>query len=347
MFLSMFVGWSCHTLVRRTLPSATSSLIQHQGFSRDEIGMIASCFASAYGVSKFLGAIISDHASPGKVFSCGLLLGGFCCIIFPNASVIPLACAVWFVEGIVQGLGWPPCVVLLKSWYPQSQIGRWWSILSSAGNITGALIPFIVLYFTSLVNWSFSFYFFGIVSVLTGMAVLLSIKDSPTEVLKLASETDRNSEKADDKVYAEISGSATMAENATKSNKGTLDDKDVGGTGSATTVKDTRVDASSQKWYAAFFVPNLWVVSLVYAILYLVNSSSQNWSQLYFVQVVRMSEASAATCYSMFQVGAIVGNFMAGFISDLLVTPVSVLSGRICGCRGSNAWFGTEVVYLQ
>ena len=314
-------------LVRRTLPSSTSSLILHQGFSREEVGLIASSFASAYGVSKFLGAIICDHASPGKVFACGLLLSGACSVIFPNAWLVSLACAVWFIQGMVQGLGWPPCVILLKKWYPPSQIGRWWSILSSAGNITGALIPFIVLYLTSLVDWKFSFYLFGAVSLVTGMVVLFSVKDSPSDAIAMVtSETrgtnylsDRLSNK-DDKSTT-TSKPSTIAGNAEK--KISPENQD----------RSKPVENAVQKkgrWYSAFFVPNLWVVSVVYVLLYLVNSSSQNWSQLYFVQEVGMSEASAATCYSMFQVGAIAGNFVSGFISDLFITPVSRW-GRRCG----------------
>lgn len=298
--------------IRRTLPSSTSSLIKHKGFSRDEIGMIASSFACAYGVSKFLGAIISDHASPRKVFSCGLILGGACSVVFPNAWFISLACAVWFFEGLVQGLGWPPCVILLKSWYPPSQIGRWWSILSSAGNVTGALLPFIVLYFTTYIHWSFCFYFFGIIAIITGITVLFFTRDTPAEVIEV------------------LDG---MGGEGDKSHKGDTDTmKDTRTThrdeGLNKDEKDSKRDVqkesnSSSRWYSAFLVPNLWVVSVVYTILYLASSSSQNWPQFYFVQEVGMSEASAATCYSMFQVGAIVGNFVAGFISDMLVTPVS------------------------
>ncbi len=291
--------------IRRTLPSSTSNLIKHQGFSRDEIGMIASSFAGAYGVSKFVGSIISDHASPRKVFSIGLILGGVCSVVFPNTWFISLACGVWFVEGLVQGLGWPPCVILLKSWYPPSQIGRWWSILSSAGNVTGALIPFIVLYFTSYVHWSFCFYFFGMTAIVTGVMVLFFTRDSPAEVVEMLNGTREMHNTVDgDKAVEEL-------------NRDTKETKS-----DAKEPSDAKGAKNSSRWYSAFFVPNLWVVSVVYTILYLVSSSSQNWPQFYFVQEVGMSEASAATCFSMFQVGAIVGNFVAGFISDALVTPV-------------------------
>lgn len=86
-----------------------------------------------------------------------------------------------------------------------------------------------------------------------------------------------------------------------------------------------RKDKSTPKhsWYSVFTIPNLWVISGVYAILYLLSNCLLNWSQLYFVQEVGMTETSAAKCYSMFQVGAMMGNLVSGYVSDCLVTPVS------------------------
>jgi len=303
-------------LVRRTLPSSVSSLIHHQGFTREQVGLIASSFASAYGVSKFLGAIISDHASPGKVFAAGLLLSGVCSVVFPNAGVVYLACAVWFTQGMVQGLGWPACVILLKNWYPATQIGRWWSILSSAGNITGALIPFIVLYLTSWVNWTFSFYLFGTISLITGVVVLFSVKDSPADVVEIITRTEHFSGDPANEDEGTTESKPSAATKTSEKNEISPEIQD----GSKSKGKD--VQEKKGHWYSAFFVPNLWVVSVVYVLVYLVSSSSQNWAQLYFVQEVGMSEASAATCYSVFQVGAIVGNFVSGFISDAFITPV-------------------------
>lgn len=338
-------------LVRRTLPSTTSSLIQHQGFSRDDIGMISSCFATAYGCSKFMGAIISDHASARMVFACGLILSGLCSLLFPLASSVSLACVVWFVEGITQGLGWPPCVVLLKSWYPPSQIGRWWSILSSAGNISGALLPLIVVFITSTFHWSICYYLFGILSFGTGLLVMFTVRNSPADIglgslheeipskhhksPSKREENYRDNENSNDLKKSEgkksgdenscitqTSPSETKlyADKTESEERKTMNHPDK----SETHNKDKITSKTSHSWYMVFFLPNLWVVSGIYAVLYLVNSCSQNWSQLYFVQEVGLSETTAATCYSMFQVGAIVGNLISGYISDLLVTPVSL-----------------------
>ena len=158
------------------------NLIQHMRFTKDNVGMIASSFAFSYGISKLVFSFVADHVSPGKLFVSGLLLNGICCIVFPVSSSVTMACIVWFTAGIVQGCGWPACVPLLKSWYPPTQIGTWWSILSGAGNIASGLSPLLILYITQQSDWATSYYLIGISAFIVGCVAFFTIKDSPKDV---------------------------------------------------------------------------------------------------------------------------------------------------------------------
>ena len=181
-YLSIFTGWGLYMLVRKTLPSSMQSLIQHNIYTKDNIGMITSSFSLAYGLSKFTFSFVSDHVSPRRLFISGLLLTSFCCILFPVCNGVAMACVVWFIAGVVQGCGWAPCVILLKTWYSPSQIGTWWSILSAAGNIASALSPLIILYITTMSDWTVSYYLIGIITFVLGCVMVYTIKDSPEEI---------------------------------------------------------------------------------------------------------------------------------------------------------------------
>jgi len=182
MYGSIFFGWGLFMLVRKTLPSSMQNLIQHQNFTKDNIGMIASWFALSYGISKFIFAFLSQSISPRKLFCVGVILNGFFCMIFPFVSSVFLACVLWIIIGVVQGFGWAPIVILLKTWYSPSQVGTMWSILSGASNIASGSAPLLVLYITSASNWAMSFYIIGLVTFIMGFVLLNSIKDSPKEV---------------------------------------------------------------------------------------------------------------------------------------------------------------------
>ena len=269
---------------RKTLPSSTPSLIQHNGFSKDDIGLIASCFASSYGTSKFFSSILSDHVSSKKLFSLGLVLSGIGCIVFSLTKSVLVCCVVWFTVGIVQGFGWAPCAILLKEWYAPSQIGTWWSILSSAASLAAAISPVLITELTSATSWSWSFFTIGISCCVLSLGVFLLIKDSPSE---LGIETSWGGlKKTDEPVQS---------------------------------TKDTR----SQSWYGVFLLKDLWLVSAVYANLYLIKHALSNWSQLYLIQAAKKPEMVAAACTSMMHIGGILGFLCIGYISDLFLTPVS------------------------
>lgn len=307
VFSSMFVGWNFYLYCRMTLPSSTPSLIRHNGFSKDDIGLIASSFASSYGTSKFFSSILSDHVSSRKLFSLGLFLSGVGCILFPLTKSVLVCCVVWFTVGIVQGFGWAPCAILLRKWYAPSQIGTWWSILSSAGSLAAAISPVLITEFTSVTSWSWSFFAIGICCCVLGLCVFFLIKDSPSEL-----------------------GIETSWGGLKKNN------------GPNQPSKDTR----SQSWYAVFFLKDLWLVSAVYATLYLIKHGISNWSQLYFIQAASKPEIVAAACISMMHIGGMLGNLCTGYISDLFLTPVSTLKVSEIHLGFKPKFFNTNWMFL-
>lgn len=183
LYTSLFLGWCSYYFCRKSFPASIPNLIADNGLSKDDIGTISSSFAAAYGFSKFFNSILSDHVSARKMFSVGLLLSGLGCFVFPfSAHSVPLSASVWFVEGIIQGLGWAPCAKLLKVWYPPSQIGTWWSMLSTAGNVAAAISPLLITYLSSVFNWRVSFTVIGAFTIAVGLIVSFTIKDSPSDV---------------------------------------------------------------------------------------------------------------------------------------------------------------------
>lgn len=296
-YLSMFFGWSTYMLVRKTLPSSMQSLIQHQGFTKDDIGLVASSFALSYGGSKFVSSLLSDHFSSRKLFAAGLLLSGVCCVLFPMTNIVAFACALWFITGLVQGLGWAPCAVLLKTWYPSSQMGRWWSVLSSAGNMASGLSPLLILYITNLSNWKISYYMVGSCSFVLGCVVAYSIKDSPLDI----------------GLDVKFNETPKLDSKQTKN-----------GVSSSEEGQSVR-----HRWYDVFLIPDLWIVSLVYTCVYAVKDGVLNWVQLFLIEVGGRPQAVAAASVGMFQTGGMAGNLMIGYISDLLIVKVSVLKVKV------------------
>lgn len=284
LYISLFFGWCCYYLCRKAFPSSIPNLIADNGLSKDDVGTISSSFAVAYGFSKFINSLLSDHVSARKMFSSGLILSGLGCLLFPvSVRSIPIGASLWFLEGVIQGLGWAPCAKLLKVWYPPSQMGTWWSILSTAGNVAAGASPLLITYISSVSDWTTGFYIVGAVTVTVGVIVVFTIRDSPSDI-----------------------GVELILEKK--------DAQDV--------IKQT-APKPSLKWYSVLLYRDLWVASIGYAVLSGVKASVADWSLLYFMQTAGKPQAMAAACIGMMQFGAIVGLLCTGFISDLVMSPVS------------------------
>ena len=290
LYISLFFGWCCYYFCRKSFPSSIPNLIADNGLSKDDVGAISSSFAVAYGLSKFFNSLLSDHVSARKMFSMGLVLSGLGCLLFPfSAGSVPISATLWFMEGVIQGLGWAPCAKLLKVWYPPSQMGTWWSVLSSAGNVAAGVSPLLITYISSAFDWRVTFYIIGVSTVVLGLSVFFTIKDSPSEV------------------GVELAFQKKRMEDVPKHKQ------------------ESAVRSSSMRWYTVLLYKDLWVASIGYAVLSGVKTSVADWSLLYFMQTASKPQAVAAACVGVMQFGAIVGLLCTGYISDLVMTQVRVI----------------------
>ena len=131
VFAGMFFGYSAYVMARVSFVHVQAQVIADVGTTKGELGMVTSSFAVAYGLSKFTGGIMVDKLSPRLVFALGLLMSGAVTVVMGLNST-PLGFAVLaFLNGSVQGWGWPPCGRILRTWFSDSERGFWWSLVST------------------------------------------------------------------------------------------------------------------------------------------------------------------------------------------------------------------------
>ena len=115
VFIGIFVGYAAYYFVRKNFSFAIPDLQleENGGFSKKELGFAFSALSIAYGFSKFLMGNISDRSDARYFLSIGLVLSAFTMIfmgLVPFAtSSIALMFGLLFINGWVQGMGWPPC----------------------------------------------------------------------------------------------------------------------------------------------------------------------------------------------------------------------------------------------
>lgn len=85
-------------------------------------GMITSSQSLAYAISKFISGVLSDRISARWLFSIGLFLVGGINVVFSWSSAVAVFSVLWFINGLGQGLGWPPCGRVLRKVHKQEII---------------------------------------------------------------------------------------------------------------------------------------------------------------------------------------------------------------------------------
>ncbi|XP_074536327.1 glucose-6-phosphate exchanger SLC37A4a isoform X2 [Halichoeres trimaculatus] len=158
------------------------SVMQEIKLDKDDLGMITSSQSLAYAISKFISGVLSDQISARWLFSIGLCLVGGINVVFSWSSAVSVFSLLWFINGLGQGLGWPPCGRLLRKWFEPSQFGTYWAILSCSMNLAGSAGPIIATVLSQSYSWRTILSVSGMICVVFSFVCLLLIKNEPKDV---------------------------------------------------------------------------------------------------------------------------------------------------------------------
>ncbi|XP_017275612.1 glucose-6-phosphate exchanger SLC37A4a isoform X2 [Kryptolebias marmoratus] len=182
IFLAMFVGYALYYFNRKTFSFVMPSLMEEIELDKDDLGMITSSQSLAYAISKFISGVLSDQISARWLFSIGLFLVGGINVVFSWSSTVAVFSVLWFINGLGQGLGWPPCGRILRKWFEPSQFGTWWSVLSCSMNLAGSLGPIIATVLSQSYSWRTILAVSGAICAAVSFVCLLVIKNEPQDV---------------------------------------------------------------------------------------------------------------------------------------------------------------------
>ncbi len=145
MMLSIFFGYAGYYLVRKNFSLAKPYLINDYGFSKGDVGLIATALAVSYGLSKFMMGNVSDRSNPRYFMAAGLILSGAINLLFPTlAGSLWAMTALWFVNGWVQGMGWAPCARTLTHWFSDDERGTRFAFWNLSHNVGGGIVGPII-----------------------------------------------------------------------------------------------------------------------------------------------------------------------------------------------------------
>ncbi len=189
-----FVGYALYYFVRNNIPIVASQMEASLGYTKEMLGFIMSVTAISYGLGKFFMGAISDRSNPRVFIAVGLLLssiinfafGGMRDIDFNLGSLAihiesyHVHLFLWGMNGLVQGMGWPPCGRSMGHWYSESERGLTFSIWNTSHNVGAAVGGWLAgEAVVRLGGWEYAFFVPGVITAVMSIYLILRLVDTP------------------------------------------------------------------------------------------------------------------------------------------------------------------------
>lgn len=293
IFYGMYIGYIFFYFSRKCFTFAMPSLIADLGFSKGELGILASILSISYGGSKFLSGVLSDRANPRFFMGIGLILTGVLNIFFGLSSSILFFALFMGLNGYFQGFGSPPCARLLTHWYSQKERGTWWGFWNTSHSVGGALIPLIVGFCCQIWGWRWAMFVPGVMCIGAGLFIINRLRDTP----------------------------ASLGLPSIEKFKDDYPEKKEG--------EDNSTSARQILFNHVLRNKFVWLLAVSYFFVYVIRIAVNDWSVLYLVETKGYSLIAAGACVFWFEIGGIFGSLAAGWSSDKVFQgkrgPVNVL----------------------
>ena len=157
VFWGIFIGYAGYYLVRKNFSIAMPAL-ESMGYDKADLGWALSAVSIAYGISKFVMGTVSDRSNARVFIPLGLIASALIMIfmgVLPWGSIsIPVAImamfCLLFINGWMQGMGWPPCGRVMTHWFCTKERGVKMSVWNVAHNIGGATMARRIRYYVGV-----------------------------------------------------------------------------------------------------------------------------------------------------------------------------------------------------
>jgi len=290
-YLVVFIGYLTMYLIRKNFNIAQNDMISTYGLSMTELGMIGLGFSITYGIGKTAVSYYADGKNtkqflPFMLILSGLAMLGFSVSMGGSGFSLFLMIAFYGLSGFFQSTGGPSSYSTITKWTPRNKRGTYLGLWNMSHNVGGAGAAGVALFGA---NYLFDghvvgmFVFPSMIALVVGFIGLRFGSDSP-EAYGLG--------KAEELFGEEISEEDVNAEEN---------------------------QMTKREIFMEYVLKNkiIWLLCFANIFLYIVRIGIDQWSTVYAYQELGLSKDVAIQGFTLFEVGALVGTLMWGYLTDL------------------------------
>lgn len=286
VFLGIFIGYAGYYLVRKNFSLAMPYLIDEQGFSKGQLGIALSAISIAYGLSKFFMGSVSDRSNAKYFLPTGLLISSAIMFVFGFSSwatsSILIMFILLFINGWVQGMGWPACGRTMVHWFSGNERGKTVSVWNVAHNVGGGLMSTLAVLGMGWFNdWHSIFYVPAAFATAIAFIIFFMMKDTPQSCGLPSIEEHRDDYPVD---YNE----------------------------------EHEKELTAKEIFFRYVLNNklLWYIAIANAFVYLLRYGVLDWAPTYLHEVKGFDFDKSSWAYSFYEWAGIPGTLICGWISD-------------------------------
>lgn len=290
-YLVVFIGYMAMYLIRKNFNVAQNDLIETYGLTKTELGMIGLGFSITYGIGKTVVSYYADGKNTKQFVPFMLILSAICMLGFSmslggGSVALFLMIAFYALSGFFQSTGGSSSYSTITKWTPSKKRGTYLGFWNLSHNVGGAAAAGVALFGANVLfdgHVIGMFVFPSIIALIVGFVGLRYGNDSP-EAYGLGKAEELFDEPASEEDLAAEKHNLT-------------------------------------KWqiFVQFILKNkvIWLLCFANIFLYIVRIGIDQWSPVYAYQELGFTKEAATSGFVLFEVGALVGTFLWGYLSDL------------------------------
>lgn len=285
VFFGIFLGYASYYLVRKNFSLIKPDLIE-MGWDKGDLGLVGAALSVAYGISKFVMGNVSDRSNPKVFLSLGLGISALIMFFWGLNDWVFASLGMMiflnFLNGWVQGMGWPACGRTLSHWFSQKERGTVVSLWNIAHNVGGALMPILFVWGLVLFNNDFksALYFPAIISIIMAIVVYFFMEDTPQSKGLPPIEKFKNDEVgASGQIEHELTAKEILFNHVL-----------------------------NNKW--------IWAIAFANAFIYLIRYGVLDWAPTYLFEVKNFDKDAYSWAFAYYELAGIPGTILCGYLSD-------------------------------
>jgi OPA family glycerol-3-phosphate transporter-like MFS transporter len=283
----MVVGYAgyylCRSNLSATMPSITEDLVARgmdPGEVKDRLGWAVSLGTIGYALGKFAAGSLTDLLGGRRNYLIGMAGAVACTVLIALGGSLPVFTSIWFINRLIQSLGWPGMIKITSRWFSYSSYGTVMGVISLSFLFGDAAArAFMGWLIDAGIGWRGVFWIAGGVLAVVLVVNVVLIRESPKEL--------------------GLPEPETTPENL------------FGALG-----EDPHPEAAGPVLATLARSPAFWIVCLLSLGLTLLRETFNNWTPTYLVEGVGLSKGAAAGMSGLFPFFGGLSVILAGLLGD-------------------------------